>query len=95
MSPDSTILLPVVRDVLDCEKFCNLRLEVFPEDGRYVLQDAFRDVRLVHRVDVHVRDAVCVQVDNLVARVDDTGLLHGFGIASELVDKGLESLRHE
>jgi len=44
---------------------------------------------------VDVRDAVRVEVDNLVAGVDDAGLLHGFRIATELVHKRLETLRHE
>lgn len=72
-----------------------LRLEVFPEYRRDVLQDAFGDVRLVHGIDMHVRDAVGVQVDNLVGRIDDAGLLHGVWVATELIDKRLEALRHE
>ena len=44
---------------------------------------------------MHVGDAVGVQVDNLVAGVDDARLLHGLGIASELVHQGLEPLGHE
>ena len=44
---------------------------------------------------MHVRDAVSVQVDNLVGRVDDARLLHGLGIAAELVDQRLETLWHE
>ena len=42
-----------------------------------------------------VRDAVRIQVDNLVCRVDDARLLHGFRIATELVHERLETLRHE
>lgn len=72
-----------------------LRLEVLSENCRNVLQDTFGDVRLVHRINVHVRDAVCVKVNNLIARVDDACLLHGFRIATELVHKRLETLRHE
>ena len=73
----------------------SLRLEVFSENCGDVLEDAFGNVRLVHRIYVHVRDAVRVKVDDLVACVDDAGLLHGFGIAAEFVDERLESLWHE
>ena len=75
--------------------FRDLRLEVFPEDGGDVLQDAFGNVGLVHGIDVHVRDAVGVQVDNLVGCIDDACLLHGVRIAAEFIDERLESLWHE
>ena len=42
-----------------------------------------------------VRDAVGIEVDNLVGGVDDAGLLHGVWIATELVHERLEALRHE
>ena len=70
-------------------------MEVLPENCGNVLQDAFGNVRLVHGINVHVRDAVGVQVDNLIARVDDACLLHCIRIASEFVDERLETLRHE
>lgn len=44
---------------------------------------------------MHVRDAVRVEIDNLVRGVDDARLLHGFRVAAELVHQGLEALRHE
>ena len=75
--------------------FCALSVKIFAQDGGHVLQDAFRHVGLVHRVDVHVCNTVGVQVDNLVGGVDDARLLHGFGVATELVDERLEALRHE
>ena len=72
-----------------------LPCEVLAENCGDVLEDAFGNVRLVHRINVHVRDAVGVEVDNLVGGVDDASLLHGFRIATELVDERLETLRHE
>ena len=69
--------------------------EVLAEDGRDVLEDSFGDVRLVHGINVDVRDAVRVEVNNLVAGVDDASLLHGVRIGTELVHKRLETLRHE
>ena len=42
-----------------------------------------------------VRDAVGIEVDDLVGGVDDAGLLHGVRIATELVHERLEALRHE
>ncbi len=44
---------------------------------------------------MHVGDAVGVQVDNLVAGVDDARLLHGLGVRPELVHQGLEALGHK
>ncbi len=72
-----------------------LCLEILSEYRGDVLENAFGHVRLVHRVNVHVRDAVCIQVDNLVACVDDARLLHGIRIAAELINERLETLRHE
>ena len=59
--------------------------EVLAEDGRDVLEDSFGDVRLVHGINVDVRDAVGIEVDDLVGGVDDAGLLHSVWIAAELV----------
>ena len=69
--------------------------EVLAEDGRDVLEDTFGDVRLVHGINVDVRDAVGIEVDDLVGGVDDASLLHGVRIATELVHERLETLRHE
>ena len=69
--------------------------KILSEDGRNIPENALGHVGLVHRVNVYVRDAVGVEVDNLVGRVDDARLLHGLGIAAELVDQRLEALRHE
>jgi len=44
---------------------------------------------------VNIGDAVGVQVDDLIAGVNDAGLLHGFRIATEFVHQRLETLRHE
>ena len=72
-----------------------LPCEVLAENCGDVLEDAFGNVRLVHGINVYVSDAVGIEVDNLVGSVDDASLLHGFRIATELVDERLETLRHE
>ena len=53
------------------------------------------NVGLVHRIDVHICDAVGKEVDDLVGGVSDSCLLHrGRGIA-EFIDERLEALRHK
>ena len=69
--------------------------KVLAQDGRNVPHDSFGNVGLVHGINVDVGDSVGVEVDNLVAGVDDTSLLHGLGVATELVYQGFETLGHE
>ncbi len=71
------------------------RCSCFFQNRRNVRLNFLGNVRLVHRINVHVRDTVGIQINDLIRRVGDSCLLHGRRIAAETVNEADKAMRHE